>query len=173
MRRLQLAIVAIVTSAVLGSVRAVPAQNPRSRYTLPRRPTISPWLDLYRQEATPVGPYHSFVRPRQQLYRALNEQQTAIRRQSEGLDWQARRLGLQGDVLRRQSEALRQGQGRLDLLEGRMFGLRPSRARPTGTGSVFMNYSHYFQSSGISGGSGQRSWRPPAPTRGRGSYGRY
>lgn len=91
------------------------AQSPRTPY-MPR-PTLSPWLNMYRSDPGPVGPYLSYVRPEQRLRQTLAEQQTRIFEQQNQLD-----------ALRRQTTTL----------ESR------GAVAPTGVSSTFMNYSHYY-----------------------------
>ena len=80
------------------------------------RPAISPYFNYLRSDA-PIDNYNSFVRPRIELQRTLNQQADQIRRQQTGLG------SLRDDVTRFQRE---------------------SGASPTGTGAGFMNYSHFY-----------------------------
>ena len=130
MKRLQLVLVVLVAGVVLWPLPAAHAQR---GYT-PYRPTLSPWLDLFRRDSGPLDNYHTFVRPEIRLRETLQRQQANIRRQGTAL----RSLGQEMTRFER---------------EGLM--------RPTGTASVFMNYSHYYQSRGSAGG--RRSWSPPPP----------
>ena len=120
MNWLRLVLVFLAVSVVLTCVRPARAQGFGSRYR-PSMPTLSPYFNLYRRDSGPLGNYHTFVRPQQQLRRELQQQSTSIQRQNASL----RSLGQQ-----------------VSRLE------RPSSVRPTGTGSVFMNYSHYYPSGG-------------------------
>ena len=106
-----------------------------------RRPTLSPYLHYFRGPG-PLGQYHSHVRPRVELRSTLAGQAGAIRQQQRSIG------ALQSEVSR--------------------FGTTgPTRA--TGTGSGFMNYSHYYPG-GSSGGAG-RSYSRPAPSGYSGSLG--
>ena len=110
----------------------------------PAKPTLSPWLNLYDRNAGPLGGYLSDVRPRLEVARSLNQQQTAIDRQ--GSDIQS--LGQQVTEMRRD--------------EG---------IAPTGTGAGFMNYAGHFQTSNLGHGAAPRrgTWSPPpARSSGRG-----
>ena len=98
--------------------------NPRQAGTRPRRSSFSPYLDLYRRDSGVLDNYHQFVRPEIQLRKTLDQQRRAISRQGRGL----RTLGRDFGQFQRQS-----------------------MARPTGTSSVFMNYSHFFPSAGVAG----------------------
>jgi hypothetical protein len=48
----------------------------------PYRQTLSPYLDLLRNDDSVLSPYHSFVRPRQQMRQSIS-QQAAVLRQLE------------------------------------------------------------------------------------------
>jgi hypothetical protein len=78
------------------------------------RPTLSPWFGLYQRNGGPLDNYHTFVRPQIDLDNTLQRHQTAIQRNNAGVA----SLGL---------ELVEQGQ-----------------VHPTGTGSVYMDYSHYY-----------------------------
>jgi len=113
------------------------------------RPTLSPWLNLYRRDPGPIGPYLSYVRPEQRLLSRLSQQRTAQARQNAAIG-----------ALRGQLSELSQ--------------LGPETAiAPTGTGATFMNYSHFFGGTGgaVARSSGP-SWTPPPPSRG-GGYSMY
>ena len=99
-----------VIAVVLFIGGEVSAQEP-PRYS-PSRATVSPYLNLLRNNTGPLPAYHGLVRPalNQQAY---NQQQTA-------------QSAMQNVQL--QSLADRRTAGR----------------RPTGTGSVFRNLSHYY-----------------------------
>jgi hypothetical protein len=110
------------------------------------RPMLSPWFSLYQKNGGLLDNYHMFVRPRFQVNNALQQQQDAIQRNDSGIH------SLGQEMTRVQEQAL---------------------VRPTGSGSVFMSYSHYYPSQGSGGQSatsqgGQRRWavsRPGSPTR--------
>jgi len=136
----------------LGLVICPRVATGQERYR-PARPTLSPWLGLGFQDPGPLGPYLSYVRPELELRETLRQQDARLRRQGTGLQ------GLQGEVSR--------------LAE-------PAAVRPTGTGSVFMNYSHFYPGLGSSPGSraartsprAMPSYRPPS-FGGYGSIGRF
>ncbi len=112
MKRLPLALALLVAGVVFTSDSVSYAQY------RPARPTLNPWLHGARRNDGLLPDYHTFVRPRQQLHRTLQRQNTEIRSLQRGLVGMDRAL---------------------------MEGKRATSARPTGTGSVFMNYSHYYQ----------------------------
>jgi hypothetical protein len=106
---------AVLTSTVF-------AQGPYQPRTYePASPTLSPYLDYFRQNAGVLNNYHTFIRPQQQLQNTINQQNAAIQRN-------ARRLGTLN----------------LDVTNLKEF--RESVISPTGHGATFMNYSHYYPS---------------------------
>ena len=87
----------------------------------PSRPTLSPWLNLYDREPGPLGNYLSRVRPQMQLRSTLHQYDA--------------RLRFQGSALA--------------SLGGEVAGLTERDSiRATGTGSGFMDYSHYYPTLG-------------------------
>ena len=109
------------------------AARAQGRYR-PQSPTISPWLNLQQKNAGPLGGYLSNVRPEQQLRDTLQQHQSSIQSNTGGL------LTLQGQV--RQSE-------------------KKESVRPTGTGSTFMNYSHFYPGYGTGPAAAATARRPP------------
>ena len=84
----------------------------------PARPVTSPYFSFFRRDGGPLGPYHSYVLPQTRLRDTLSAQSRGIYQAGAGIRY------LSGEV------------GRLD---------RASAENPvTGTGSVFMNHSHYY-----------------------------
>jgi hypothetical protein len=144
MSRLPICLALLIFSIAVSSGQPAEAQFPGYR---PARPTLSPYFDLYRRDSGALGPYHSDFRPRQEFRRAIQQQ---------------------GASLQQQYATISSLDRRMSLVE------RPPQAvRPTGTGSVFMNYSHYYPTSGRSGSSGSRgSWSPSAGGSG-GGYSSY
>jgi len=86
------------------------------RYPM-RSPVLSPWLQLFQRNAGPLDNYHTFVRPQMELLGTLQRQGIRLQQQGAG-------------ILRLDDE--------LSQWENRRM------SRPTGTGSVFMDYSHYY-----------------------------
>jgi hypothetical protein len=84
----------------------------------PPRPTISPWMYLFQRNAGPIGNYHSYVRPEMQLRDTLRQQNMRIQQQNAALQATGQQV---------------------QEIEGQRT------IRPTGTGSVFMDYSHYYE----------------------------
>ena len=131
MKRLPL-VVSLSAAGLLACCLVPPAsaQQRVPRYS-PSRPTFSPYFGLFRQDSGILPNYYTFVRPEQQLRETFRRGDATVRRQGAAID-----------SLERQ----------VSVFE------RETMARPTGTGSVFMDYSHYYP--GYSG-----VGRPP--TRGR------
>jgi len=101
------------------AAQATLAQSPGPVRMEPFYPTLSPWLKLYATNTGPLDNYHTFVRPELQMREMVQRQSVTNARQAAGM-WQL--------------------QGELDDLH------KQKAVRPTGTGSVFMNYSHYYDS---------------------------
>ena len=118
MRRLQFVFALLTGVVVMLSSSQAHAQVGYMPYQ--DRPTLSPWLDLYRDDPGPVGPYLSNVRPQQRLLGTLSQQRMDLQRQGTAVS-----------ALQRQLAQPRQ-----------------TMAGPTGIGAMFMNYSHYFPSAG-------------------------
>ncbi len=106
------------------------AQQYRSPRYQPATPTISPYLNLLRQDTGPVPNYYSLVRPQLQQ-QAVNDQQ-------------------QGFNQRQQQTNLLQQQEITAVNKG-LVELRPAPIRATGTAGGFMNRSHYYPGSTNSG----------------------
>ena len=124
MKRSQVILTLVIASAALLTAMPASAQNPPRRpYSpyQPARPTISPWFNLYRRDGGVLDNYHTFVRPEVQLRNTLRQQEYDINRQ--GMDIQSMRQNMSGMQ-------------------------RALGTRPTGAGSMFMNYSHYYNFSG-------------------------
>ncbi len=114
------AVSAIACLLSLGAGMAC-AQSAQSGLYQPAYPTLSPWLNLYQRNTGPLDPYHMYVRPEMQLRDTLRRQDTRIQQQGVGIG----RL-----------------KGQVSELE------KGGPLRPTGTGSVFMDYSHYYDLEG-------------------------
>ena len=125
MKRSQVILTLVIAAAALLTALPASAQYPSGRRPYspfqPARPTISPWFNLYNQEGGALDNYHTFVRPEMRLRNTLRQQQYDINRQ--GMDIQSMRRNMSG--------------------VNRTLGMRP-----TGSGSMFMNYSHYYNYSG-------------------------
>ena len=132
-----------VVCAVALSVQPVRAQGAPGATYRPSAPTISSWMNLYQRNSGPLDNYHTFVRPERQLRDTLRQQSNSIQWQGEGI------RGLTGQMN--------------EFREGR------SLAHPTGTGSVFMDYSHYYDQKAFAGSARPSSPRLP----GRGSRGAF
>jgi hypothetical protein len=84
----------------------------------PQSPAISPWMGLWNNNTGAVDNYHTFVQPQLELNKTLQMQSAALNRQARGL--------------RDLNSEINQPQG------------AQSGMMPTGQGSTFMNYSHYY-----------------------------
>lgn len=71
------ALVVLTMAWVGGSV--IDSQLPVQVAQSPYSQTLSPYLDLLRNDNSVLSPYHSFVRPRQQLRQSINQQATTLR----------------------------------------------------------------------------------------------
>lgn len=106
-----------VLVVVLAALSTLATPAAAQFYRPPAGPTITPYLDYFNAPISPLlENYHTYVRPRADLRNRLR-----------GLD-----------------TAMTQQQRQLDQLSGDFQQLSSSRAAPTGTGSTFMNYSHYY-----------------------------
>jgi hypothetical protein len=122
--------------AMAAAVTVPPTVVSGQGYQPPAGPTMSRYLDYFNAPISPLlDNYHTYVRPRADLRSNLNQFGAALQQQDN-------RLNQLGNDL-----------------------ARPTAAGPTGTGSTFMNYSHYY-----GGGTRQRT---PTAQRGasRGNFG--
>jgi hypothetical protein len=90
-------------------------------YYPPRGP-ISPWMNIFQRKPGPLDNYHSYVQPDLRMQAEFNRQNNALLRNAQGLQF----LGQQMETAQRETQV-----------------------RPTGTGSVFMEYSHYYPTKGV------------------------
>ena len=119
--------VLVIASVIFSHGRPVAAQGVASGYR-PTTPTFSPWLNLYQRggQGGPLDPYHQFVRPELDLRETLRQQGITNQRQGDEVS-------------------------SLDQQVTQMEADRLATIRPTGAGSVFMNYSHFYPGSGATG----------------------
>ncbi len=141
--RVQACRVALALVAIALGSQAIQAQGIPGATYRPSQPTFSPWLNLYQKNSGPLDNYHTYVRPEMQLRDTLRQQHTMLREQGEGI------LELSG-----QMEAVQHGR---------------SPAHPTGAGSVFMDYGHYYDLKSPA----SRLRGVPQRTSGRTSHGAY
>jgi hypothetical protein len=94
----------------------------------PPSPGFSPWLNLFQRNTGPLDNYHNYVRPQFEMRDTLRQQNALNQRQAASLNRLSDRVA--------------------NLQKGE------TPVRPTGTASVFNNYSHYYPSahSGQGGG---------------------
>lgn len=105
---------------LLPSEASAQVQRPY-RYEPPAGPTLSPYLLFSRRPTGVYDNYHAFVRPRLELRSALRFQEQQIGQLDRNL------RDVRGDV-RTLSE------------------VRDAGIVPTGVGSSYLNYSHYYPS---------------------------
>ena len=137
MRRWQSAtLLGLLSVALAWSTLPAAAQPPVRRRYVPRRPTMSPYLDYFRRDTGLLDPYNLFRKRNVRLNQAFEQQ----RRQLQYQQYQLNQTRLQFEQVQ---QAQRQ--------------MRASGATPTGHGSTFMNYSHYFGGSPAGGAAPVRS----------------
>jgi hypothetical protein len=85
-------------------------------WTPPAGPTITPHLDHFNRPFGVLDTYHTFIRPRAEL--------------------RSRLIGLDA--------AVTQQERRLDQIDHNLIQTGSSQTAPTGTGSSFMNHSHFY-----------------------------
>jgi len=105
-----------------------------------RRPTLSPWLDLYREDGGVVDPYNEFVRPQFRMQRYLLEQDRQTHQQQQ----QLRQLQPQ---LRQMQQQQQRQQTQLQELQQQQPGQMTPRqgfATPTGIGAGYMSYGGFM-----------------------------
>ena len=114
---MQLTRATLIAAIWIALASASVAFGQEQRYSSPAGPTISPYLDYFRRVSGLLDRHHAFVRPEIRRRQTFAELQQTVGRQRNQLG-----------RLNRQIEELRE-----------------TNAAPTGTGSRFMNYSHYYQ----------------------------
>jgi hypothetical protein len=129
---------AAATALLTWSVTAAEAQIPGT-YPPPglNRPLMSPYFQLFRDDTGILPNYYQFYRPARTVQQGFWLQNRAIQSQ----------------------------QAEIRGLTQQLNTAQQTQVAPTGTGSVFMNYSHYYPMQGGSvGGGGRPSWSPRAST---------
>lgn len=122
----------VVTASSLLTGSTASAQNAPRRYQ-PARPTISPYINLFRRDRGPLPNYYTFVRPQ-------------LQQQQQNRQFQQQNNQLQRELQRQQGEIERSNfaPGRADT----NLQFRPAPVAPTGGRSSFMTHSSYFQTYG-------------------------
>jgi hypothetical protein len=139
-RALSLIAAATLCSAVTSSCYA---QGPPPARYQPARPTISPYLNLYRFNAGPLPNYYSLVRPElNQLH--FNQQQLAFQAQQT-----AALQGLQSAQAQQGQAATQTGKNSWFMTNGR---------------ATYMNTNRYFAGSAGSGSQAAGGSAPRAPS---------
>jgi hypothetical protein len=107
----------LLVLAIVAVIAGLTSSALAQGYRPPAGPTITPYLDYFNAPVSPLlENYHTYVRPRAELRSNLN---------------QLGATSYQQDY-------------RLNQLGDNLLQTKPSKAAPTGTGSTFMNYSHYY-----------------------------
>jgi hypothetical protein len=109
----------------------------QTRY-YPTRGPISPWMNMWQRKPGPLDNYHTYVQPDLQLQRVISQQHNALTQNAAGLQ----------------------------SLDMQMQGQRDLRVPPTGTGSTFMELSHYYPTRGGSAVHSRSMPRAAGPGRG-------
>ena len=112
----------LVLAIVCGLPAVAAAQRPIARYQ-PARPTISPYLNLFRRDFGPVPNYYTQVRPELRQRAATRQLQREVQSQRQRLDLVSPQLQL-----------------------GTRFG--PAAVAPTGGPAGFMTHLKFFQTYG-------------------------
>jgi hypothetical protein len=86
----------------------------------PTRGPISPWMNMWQRKPGPLDNYHTYVQPEMQLQGVVSQQHSALMQNTAGIA----------------------------SLGSQMENARETPVHPTGTGSVFMEYSHYYPTRG-------------------------
>jgi hypothetical protein len=61
------------------------ASNAQVRRYEPSRPTVSPYLNLFREQRSPIPNYYTLVRPFQNQYQVNQQQQQYMQRQNQAI----------------------------------------------------------------------------------------
>jgi len=120
MRRPHLLIVFAVGCAMFCVSRSASAQQGYR----PSRPTLSPYLNLYRTDSGIVDNYNAFVRPNIAMRSALQQQQSALTRQGMNIG----------------------------TIQQYISGQQRGAARARTTAGAFMDFMHYYPGANASRG---------------------
>ncbi len=116
MKSLPIAVLAVAWVFATAAPAAF-GQSPLSGNYQPPQPIFSPWLNLYQHNTGALDNYHTYVQPEMQLRDTLQQQGASLQRQNT----------------------------RLSLFEEQVSDLeKASGMHPTGVGSVYMSYSHFY-----------------------------
>ena len=83
MKSRSLRAVCLLVAALLGCVWLTESCIAQVKRYQPKSPTVSPYLNLTRTNTSAVPNYYSLVRP-QQIQRAINQQEQALRQRQAG-----------------------------------------------------------------------------------------
>jgi hypothetical protein len=108
---------AFLTITILAGCMSLAISRPASaQESRTRRPTMSPYFNLYRQDGAGIDNYNAFVRPEMELRTMMGRQQMTIMRQGTNIN----------------------------AIQHQMLGRQRGISRTTSSASVFMDYSHYY-----------------------------
>jgi len=110
----------LLSLLLVGGTVWTPSVFAQPRY-FPNRGPISPWMNMWQRQPGPLDNYHTYVQPEMQLQGVVSQQHNALMRNATGIQ---------------------------DLGEQMENGQKEIPVHPTGTGSVFMQYSHYYPTRG-------------------------
>lgn len=109
-------LVLAVLAGIAGSTD-VAAQGPRGPYRSPAGPTLSPYLNYFRRDTGILDRHNALVAPTVQAQQTVQQLENRISEQ----------------------------RSQLTNLQSQLQEIRDPKAARTGTGSGFMNYSHYYR----------------------------
>lgn len=102
---------------LLAAAIASETASAQIRYQSPSGPTLPSQLNYFRRDVGVLDQYNTFIQPQRQLEAQLRQ------------------------MNQQQLDEYRSTQRQLEQLKE----IRPSQAAPTGTGAIFLNYSHYYR----------------------------
>ncbi|MFM7844036.1 MAG: hypothetical protein ACKPEY_07375 [Planctomycetota bacterium] len=127
-KQLTIALTFVLAGFLLHPSTAAAQGNFPRRYQSPSGPTITPYLDYFRQDNGVLNPYYNFIRPKAEM-----------RNSAQQLTKELRATEANAKLLGREMKDLQTA---------------PSRAAATGTAATFDSLGHYY--SGGGGGGGRR-----------------
>jgi hypothetical protein len=123
----------MVSSLVGSAALAAPPYGPaRPGRFQPAKPTLSPYLDLFRENRGLLPNYHTFVRPKIEQ-QEFNQQQQLFNDRQLMVNETQRRTNV---TIQDSMQQLQQGGGTMRI--------RPAGGAQTGIGSGFRNFSHFY-----------------------------
>ncbi|QDV75103.1 hypothetical protein [Botrimarina mediterranea] len=127
--RINGAVWGLLTAGLVLMVSSGAAQAQRPQRFQPARPTVSPYLNLLRQNNSAIPNYYSLVRPELQQLQVNQQQQALLLKQNSQIQ------RLQTNLLKTQTEGPVSG--------------TPSWFQTPGSRSTFLNTGQFFSRSGV------------------------